>query len=244
MIQDIQTPKDEALISDQIKTQLKRHINPTDIKVGTKAIRTIRDGRILIETGSEEEMNTLKSEIDTKLGEGLEVTTHRLRKPRLIVYNVSGGITTRNVVTIIKAQNPEIQNNGEDIEANYYKFKDRNVVMEVDPQIRQQILQITLKIEWEICNVADYLGPIRWYKCSRYTHKHHECKGEETCPHCAGKHKMNECTAEANKQKCINCITYNKCNKKERINENHSALSKNCPSLQAVFARYRNNTEY
>jgi len=153
----------------------------------------------------------------------------------------------QNVVTIIKAQNPEIQNNGEDIEAKY-KFKDRkgrhNIVIEVGPQIRQQILQIKLKMGWEIYNVADYLAPIRCYKCSRYNHKHHECKGEETCPHCAGKHKINECTAEANKQKCINCITYNKYHQKEWINESHSALSKNCPSLQAVLARYRKNIEY
>jgi len=97
-------------------------------------------------------MNTLKSEIDTKLGERLEVTTHRLRKPRLVVYNAREEITTQNVVTVIKAQNPEIQNNGEDIEAKY-KFIDRkgrhNIFMEVGPQIRQQMLQIKLKMEWE-----------------------------------------------------------------------------------------------
>ena len=240
------TPKQEALSPDQIKTQLKRNINPTDIKVGIKAIRAIREGRI-IETGSEEEMNKLSSETDNKLGELLEVTTHRLRKPRLNIYNVPEQITTQNVATTIEDQNPEIQTNGEDIEAKY-KFKDRkgrhNVVMEVGPQIRLQILQIKLKIGWEICNVADYLAPTRCYKCSRYNHKHYECKGQETCPHCAGQHKMKECKAEANEKRCINCITYNKYNKKERINENHSALSKNCPSLHAVLARYRNNIEY
>jgi hypothetical protein len=182
------TPNDEALSPEQIKTQLK-NINPTDINVGIKAIR-IREGRIITETGSEEEMNTLRSEIDSKLGERLEVIMHRLRKPRLIIYNVPEEITAQNVATIIRAQNPEIQTNGEDIEAKY-KFKDRkgrhNIVMEVGPRTRQQILQIKLKIGWEICSVADYLAPTRCYKCSRYNHKHYECKGEETCPHCAGK---------------------------------------------------------
>ena len=62
------TPKEEALSLDQIKAQIKRNINPTDIKVGIKAIRTIREGRIIIETGSEEKMNKLSSEIDNKLG--------------------------------------------------------------------------------------------------------------------------------------------------------------------------------
>jgi len=75
-------------------------------------------------------------------------------------------------------------------------------------------------------------------------HKHNECKGEETCPHCAGKHKMKECTAAASEHICINCINYNRYNKKEKINKNHSALSKDCPSLKAILIRYRNNIEY
>jgi hypothetical protein len=51
------TPKDEALSPDQIKSQLKRNINPTEIKVGIKAIKTIRNKGLTIETGSEEELN-------------------------------------------------------------------------------------------------------------------------------------------------------------------------------------------
>ena len=73
------------------------------------------------------------------------------------MYNVPEEITTQNVATIIEAQNPEIQSNVEDIEAKY-KFKDRkrrhNIVMEVGPQIRLQILQIKLKIGLEICNIS------------------------------------------------------------------------------------------
>jgi len=55
---------------------------------------------------------------------------------------------------------------------------------------------------------------------------------------------MKECAAEAREHKSIKCITYNKYNKQDKINENHSALSKECPSLQAVLTRYRNNIEY
>jgi len=94
------------------------NINPTDIRVGIKAVKTIRENGILVETGSEEERNTLISKIINKLGEGLEVIQHKLRKPRLIMYNVPNEITTENVVAIIKTQNPELLTNGEDIEAN------------------------------------------------------------------------------------------------------------------------------
>jgi hypothetical protein len=110
-------PKEEAITLEQIKLQLKKNNNPTGIKVGIKAVKTIRDRGIL------------------------------------------------------------------------------------------------LKIGWEICNVADYLVPTRCYKCSTYNHKNYECKGEETCPHCAGKHKMKDCTTVASEQKCI---TYNRLTRMER----------------------------
>jgi len=90
-------PKDEALSPEHIEIKLKRNINPTDVKVGITAIRTIRERRMLIETGSEEEMNKINSEIETKLGERVEVTMHRLRKPRLIIYNVPEEIKTQKV---------------------------------------------------------------------------------------------------------------------------------------------------
>ena len=238
--------KDATLTTQQIKLQLREHINPTHIKVGIQAVRTLGDKGIRIETGSEEEINTLSTEISTKLGERLEIKKHTLRNPRIIIY-VTEEITTENVAAIIKAQNPEINANGEDIIAKfrYTNKKGRyNLVMEVGPSTRLQILLTKLKIGCEICNVADYLTPKRCFKCCRYNHKFKECRGEETFPHCAGKHKMKECTANAREQKCINYINYNRHNKNDKINENHSALSRDCPSLKAVLTRYRSNSEY
>jgi hypothetical protein len=69
-------------------------------------------------------------------------------------------------------------------------------------------------------------------------------KENETCPHCAGKCKLKECTVLASEHKFINCITYDRYNKKEKLCENHSALSKDCPRLQAVLRKYRKNIEY
>ena len=239
--------KEETITPEQIKLQLKKSINPTDIKVGIKAVKTIRDRGLIIETGSEDERNILSTEISNKLGERLDIIQHKLRKLRLIIYSVPDEITTENIGATIRAQNPDVLTNDEEIEAKY-RFKNKrgryNIVMEVGPQTRKQLLQAKLKIGWEICNVADYLVPTRCYKCSRYNHKHNECKGEETCPHCTGKHRMKECTADAREMKCINCITYNRYNKEGKVNENHSALSKDCPSLHAVLKRYRDNIEY
>ena len=107
--------KDGTLTPERIKLQLKQKINPTDIKVGIKVVKSLRDRGIIIETGSEEEINTLSSEINTKLGERMEIIKHKLRKPRPIIYNVSEEISTENIVVIIKPQNPEIITNEEEI---------------------------------------------------------------------------------------------------------------------------------
>jgi len=52
---------------------------------------------------------------------------------------------------------------------------------------------------------------------------------------------MKECTAETNEHKCINCISYHRHQRGEKISEDHTALNKNCPSLQAVLTKYRKN---
>jgi hypothetical protein len=116
--------KDDTLSREQIKLQRKQKINPTDIKVGIQAVKTLSDRGIIIETGSEEEINTLSSEINTKLKKRLEIIKHELRKPRLIIYNVLEEISTENVVGIIKTQNLEIITNEGDIEAKF-RYKTR-----------------------------------------------------------------------------------------------------------------------
>jgi len=81
-----------------------------------QTLKTMRDGRILTETCSEEEINSLSRAINTKCPEQLEIMKHELRKPRLIIYNAPEEITVGNVTNVIKGQNPEITLNGEDIE--------------------------------------------------------------------------------------------------------------------------------
>jgi hypothetical protein len=65
--------KNKSQSPEKIKLQLKKDTNPTDIKVSIKTFKTLRDGRVLIETGSEEEINSLSSAISTNCGEQLEI---------------------------------------------------------------------------------------------------------------------------------------------------------------------------
>ncbi|PSN37858.1 hypothetical protein C0J52_21341 [Blattella germanica] len=101
--------KDNSQSSEQVKTLLKKNINPAGIKVGIKAFRSLHDGRIRLEAGSEDEINALSSHITDKCGQHLEVTKHTCRKPKRIIYNVSEDLDLENASAVIIDQNPELK---------------------------------------------------------------------------------------------------------------------------------------
>jgi hypothetical protein len=156
-------------------------------------------------------------------------------------------VTPENADDITLTQNPKLKLQEGDIHTKFaFKTKrnTRNIVIEVNPQTRMQLLQNKLKLEWMICNTDDYVSVSRCFKCSRYNHRHTECRSEQTCPLCAGKHKLKELQRRGLTTKCINCATFNIHNKDRITNENHSSLDWNCASLQAMIVKYRQNTNY
>ena len=156
-------------------------------------------------------------------------------------------MTPENTEEIILAQNPDLKLQKGDIQSKIIfqtKRNTGNLVVEVNAQTRRQMVQNKIKLEWTICSIDDYVSVIRCFKCSWYNHRHTECKSEETCPHCAGKHKLKGCTASRAEYKCTDCMTYNKHNQNRSINEDHSSLDRKCPSMQAMIARYKQNTDH
>jgi hypothetical protein len=132
--------------------------------------------------------------------------------------------------------------------ATRFKFRTRrgelNMVVEFGPETRKKLLQTKLKMGWLICSVGDYLVSERCFKCRKYNHGHQECKGEETCPLCAGGHSLKDCKTPSNQHNCTNGMSYNRHSKKGKVCENHWSLSKDCQSLQAVLTKYIQNTDY
>jgi hypothetical protein len=94
--------------SGTIKQLLKAKINPSEIKVGINTFKTLKSGRVLMETNSKEEIKALDKEIQAKCGGDLEVNIHTLRKPRLIILNVPEDISTTNIEDSILMQNPDL----------------------------------------------------------------------------------------------------------------------------------------
>jgi len=64
--------------------------------VGITSLRTIRVGRVLIETGSKDEMNLLGDKIREECAETLVVNMQTLRKQRMIILNTPTEVTPEN----------------------------------------------------------------------------------------------------------------------------------------------------
>ena len=56
------------LLTEEVKNILRAKINPTVMKVGIKTLKSLKDGRILIEAGTTEEINKLSQTIKEKFG--------------------------------------------------------------------------------------------------------------------------------------------------------------------------------
>jgi hypothetical protein len=126
-----------------------------------------------------------------------------------------------------------------------YRMKKQvqNLVMEVGAQTRKMMIHRKIELGRQICKIEEYVVATRCFKCSRFNHRHNDCRGEETCPLCARPHKLKECTAEqghtnvSTAQHTINTAQIKTC-------VNHSSLDKKCPSLQAILEKCQQNTDY
>jgi len=153
-----------------------------------------------------------------------------MRKPRLIVYNFPDVTPPRNLEDTLLIQNPELGLTKGDFEVKYdftTKNKKRNLIIEVKAKVRTTLLPSRIKVGWHICKAEDYLVATRCYKCSRYNHRHNECKGVEACPICAGPHRLKDCEAEPKSYKCVNCMIYNKFNTHKTIGTTTRHSTKN-----------------
>jgi hypothetical protein len=238
----------EQLSPDTIKRILKTKINPTEIKVGINTFRSLKDGRVLIETNSKEELETLEKDINAKCEGKLEARSHKLRNPRLVILNIPEEISLENAEDTLIAQNTDINLKQGDIKFKFCyetRKQTRNLVLEVGAQTRKLMINKKVKLGWQICKIEDYVVATRCYKCSKFNHTARSCRSEEdTCPLCAGSHKLKECSTNTQEYKCINCASYNKHNQKTPICTNHTSLDKNCPSLHAILEKLEKNTDY
>jgi hypothetical protein len=127
----------------------KTKINHTEIKVGINTFKSLKNGKVLIKTNSKDEAEVLEKDIYTKCRGDLEANIHKLRNPKLVIFNILAHISTKNLEDTLMAQNPDLNLKKRDIKAKFsYKTKKQicNLVMEVGARTRKLLLQKKIKL--------------------------------------------------------------------------------------------------
>jgi hypothetical protein len=179
---------------------------------------------MFIHTNSKEELEISEKDINAKCEGKLEANTHKLRNPRLVMLNIPEEISIGNVEDTLLAQNTDFCLKQGDIAGKFsYETKKntRNLVIEVSAQTGKLLLHRRVKLFWQICKIEDYVVATRCYKCSRYNHRARDCRGDVTCPLCAGNHIPKECTTNPQEHICINCLSYNKQSEEHNLRKSH-----------------------
>ena len=114
------------------------HTHTTEMKIGVKSLKSLRDGRVLIEVGSVDETKLLSADINAKCDEALEANVPILRKPRLIIRNVPQDMTVEGFEETLLTQNPELGMKPGEAEAKFmFRTKRGELNMVVEAVLRQ-----------------------------------------------------------------------------------------------------------
>jgi preprotein translocase subunit SecD len=130
------------------------------MKIGIRTFNGLQNGKVLIETDTENDIQALQNQIRDKCGDRLETNVQKRRNPRLIIYTVPEETTLENAAGIICDQNPELAVTREDITAKFIFKNKRNVknlVIESTIETYRIMRQKKLKIGWVICHTEDYI---------------------------------------------------------------------------------------
>jgi 23S rRNA A1618 N6-methylase RlmF len=139
--------------------------------VGINSLKTLKNGRVQIETSSKKEIEILTRDINEKCGGELEANVHTLRNPNLVIY-IPEDISKLNIEDTLLSQNPELNLKTGDIKAKFSygtKRRTRNLLIEVSAQTRKQLIQKRIKQGWLICGIGDYIVVNRCFNAPKST---------------------------------------------------------------------------
>ncbi|CAI6353698.1 unnamed protein product [Macrosiphum euphorbiae] len=133
------------------------------------------------------------------------------KKPRVIIYDVDGGVSKEELTECLLAQNTELGITAEDIDNTtpLHKLGPRNSdvvhwVVEVPPSVLTKIENKSLYIGMTRCRCKVHSSLPQCYNCQQYGHTATRCeKKSPTCRNCAGAHDSRTCNEEG--VRCVNC---------------------------------------
>lgn len=227
--------------SGKTMIDINQNINPANLKIGVKNIRTTKTGAIIMKCQSKIEMEILEQEIKNKLGGAYEVEQTKMRKPRVKIVNFNQDLTTEEIENCIFEQNGLM---GEFKITYIWKKKEDQITIYGEcsgTTFTQLMKNKKIFIGWQSYMVYEDLGVPRCFRCQDFYHKKQQCNHKLVCPICSGEHEERECPKD--KVCCNNCMNSNK-KYKTAYSINHHTTDHECPTLNFHIKILQNKTNY
>lgn len=230
------------------KEDLKKNVNPTNLKISDIAARN--NGVVEIMCESEGERDIVKSAVEEKLSGSYDIKVPVLKKPKIFITGISESLNEMQIERSLKEQNEMLsESEVKCIMVMKAKKKDNrqyefwSAVVELDSKSFQAVMGVgKVNIGWDRCRVYEQIRIKRCFKCLGFNHESKECTNKECCRNCGGEHNSRNCE-EPEKIECVNCVLSNK-RLHLNLDVNHKSMDYECPVYRKKLDAKRSRIFY
>lgn len=229
--------------NDDTRKDLKNKLDPKIHNI--RNFRNGKEGSVIVECVSSGDIDDVKSNIESGLGENYIAVIPTIPKPKVKIVGMSDEFSSDVLIELLKSQNENIIFN--DIKVvtvlknPRFKYNKFSVVLEVDVDTFKRLMKEKhVNVGWDRCPVVESVYVLRCFKCGEFGHKAKECKKDETCSKCCENHKTSDCSS--NYFKCVNCLKTNS-ERKMNLDVEHPAYSVECPVYQKLLVNRKYNEQ-
>lgn len=236
--------EDDTSTSEETKRDIKNKIDVAKLGLGITKMKKATRGAVVVGCENKDQAEILKEKVTSDMGEKYVIQAPKKKKRRIKIFDVDKEDceNEKEFWEKVEEQNGFTKNSvrGKIVHKSQNgKSQRTTIIAEVDDKTHETMMEEEkVKIGWNICKVQDHIGILRCFKCCGYYHFAKDCKKEENCGKCAGKHATNECRSEL--RKCVNCEEKIKSFKLKNINSDHSAFDTSCPYYKRELEKQKN----
>lgn len=218
--------------------KLKKDVNIEQIGIEVVAVRKTRNGQLMltIKGGDGGKMNSLKEEINTKVGK-VDIKDNIGQRRILQIKNIDATMEDKEVEKIIRDTLKKEDKTTIRVKAMSASYGENQMAtIEAEEEEANELIEMgEIKIGWVKCKIIEKtyikMEKKRCYKCWEYGHIAEKCRGESKenrCYRCGEEgHKARECK---NKARCAIC--------KE---EGHRMDTMECPKYRKIVEKDSRN---